>query len=574
VRISFPQGICFWALGKLSAKFRNATVLEYIWRFYCALVEARVYQDIVDLFYECISEITWNDFNLTGSFFTRVKLWKDKGLLYTHNQTFIMKLMVASAWRVHFEFEASLDESYTLDMLHVILHLFQHIDSIILDVQLRVDTYDLILERLVEPSCNAKLSVNGYRSLISGLPRKWFGMVKSIDQKSGGGPLTLSLRLLKYLCAHVNETMLNKVNDFQIMYITYVTDLVSLQTNSDVTVDLLVVQSKSFDETSIADIVHELCGSCDDMQSSSLEYACRKLMSLLNYCFREDKSHAKLWEGIAKSIKVTKHPLIYLKQACNSLASAEEMALLAEECIDRHLANTRDSNSWRVIQQTLIVPELEESTFIRHCLSHCLVYTLFGHSLQRLKAARGSKEHEIMIGEQLGVWIESLKVESIKDKKEGKITLLLTEFAHLLNRELMELSMPEHHSRLRAHLPPMADALFRWSDDRSSKGIWATLGFGKQSTLSPEFILFCRSLATFITTRLLGKEAQEEKTRMIEELATFANRQEYKTKYASHINHVTNFLKDPQETLQSMPKLIKMQTQLMFADQLLFLHDE
>jgi hypothetical protein len=536
---------------------------------------------LLEKFANLTVDVQWKKFRLSGLFFSLVKSWKESGLFKLHAQRFVFNILKTAEWPLLLHDNAnSIMESLVLDMMQVILHLLQFIDEIEPMCEIRCKTFDLILGNIHYCKCADILSVSGYRTLISSLPRKWFGQIDSLDYNVALGeanPLQLSLSLLKLLAIQNSSNLSNGINDREIMYITYVVELISSQTNSEISSDALLVQNRSFNDASVSKIIFEMLSSCETMGISSLEYSCRKIISLLNHCSRESKMHLRLWEGITKSIKTTKFSLIYLKQCCNSIASVEEMALLAEECIDQYLSLTRNCYDWRVVQKVLVIPELEESTFIRNCLSHCLVYTLFANSLQRLASVRGGKEHEILIGEQIGVWIESLKVESFKDRKEGKVALLLGQFAHLLETELNDMSVPENHSRLRAHLPPMADAFFLWSSDsRGSKGIWAALGFGHQSGLSVEFKLFCRCIATFIVTRLLGSgpDSQIEREKMIDLVEILNNQNEFSVKYSEHITKVVLFLRDRNEGLSSLSKFVTMQTQRIFPEQLVFFHDQ
>lgn len=541
------------------------------------MVSAKVVGNTMNIFEKLASAVQWQEFRISGTFFNQIKAWKDRGNLTMNVQESVLTVLKKTSWGVPNDSNVPYTETCVVDMLIVILFLIQNLNLLEATMELTCEAFNTIIKNIVSNNCLDQISANSFRVIISSMPRKWFGRVDHIeyhDSSKNGYPLTMCCALLKYLAVNHNISIPeNTVDDRQIMYISYLVDLLSAQTNTENARDLLVVQSKSFNDASIGIVINELLASCENMRASSLEFACRKIMFLLNTCSREEKIHSKLWSGIILSIKLSGYPLIYLKQSFNSIASAEEMALVTEECIDRYLILTRDCYSWRVIQQIIQIPELDESTFIRHCLSHCLTFTLHAYLIQRLSSARGSRELEISIGEQLGVWIESLKVESIKDGKEGKIILMISQFAHLLQKELHDMTISEHHSRLRAHLPPIADALFRWSDDKKSRGIWASLGFGTTSLLSCEFVLFCRVLAAFIVTRLLGSDSNDEREKIIEGVAQFSLQSVY-TKYSSHIDKVFGILRDPNETLVSMSKIVEMHAQLFFADQLILLYDQ
>lgn len=210
----------------------------------------------------------------------------------------------------------------------------------------------------------------------------------------------------------------DQIDHKQILFVSYLADLLRNQTNTSFLQDSLMVQSKSFDQSSIPIIISELFRYCESMSISSIEFACRKALLLLNDCLREHKVFSKLWDGLIDSINESKHPLVFLKQTCNSVESVEHMALLCEKSIDRSLnISTSGDEFWSPICNVLAVPELEASTFARYCSSHCLAYTLYAHGLQKLSKA-GTQESQFLIGEQIGVWIESLKVQAVQESKE------------------------------------------------------------------------------------------------------------------------------------------------------------
>jgi hypothetical protein len=130
-------------------------------------------------------------------------------------------------------------------------------------------------------------------------------------------------------------------------------------------------------------------------------------------------------------------------------------------------------------------------------------------------------------------------------------------FAELLKLELTTLVLPHNHSRLRAHLPMISDSLFRWSEDRSNQGIWATLGFGPISRLPAEFRFGARILALFVTIRLLDPEANEQRTRLLESLAKFRSGSEYQPFVANGMmDEAESLLKATDPGLSSLPNIV------------------
>ena len=143
---------------------------------------------------------------------------------------------------------------------------------------------------------------------------------------------------------------------------------------------------------------------------------------------------------------------------------------------------------------------------MKHCLSQGLILTLYSYALQTLRDAAGPSNQigiKIALGEQIGQWICRLKLDSSEPDKEGKLILLLSLYSTLLSLELSSLSQPDHHSRLRGLLPAISERLLAWGEDRSQQGLWAALGFGPKSRLSPHIRFLCRTVAAFISTRIV-----------------------------------------------------------------------
>jgi hypothetical protein len=149
-----------------------------------------------------------------------------------------------------------------------------------------------------------------------------------------------------------------------------------------------------------------------------LLYSIQCVISLLNSCPRESKHFPRLWDGLTGATNASSRALTYLNAACTSLSSVEHMALMVERCIALHFARYKDSQQWSMVEEVLHIPELEESAFIRHCLNHALAMTLYAHSRKRLGTCNNNVEMKVMMGEQLGVWIESLRVENVEQSQE------------------------------------------------------------------------------------------------------------------------------------------------------------
>jgi hypothetical protein len=196
---------------------------------------------------------------------------------------------------------------------------------------------------------------------------------------------------------------------------------------------------------------------------------------------------------------------------------------------------------------SLSVPELNAETFVKHCLSHGLILTLYSYALQSLRDAT-SPDLKIALGEQIGQWLCRLKLDACEDQKEGKLILLLCLFSNLLSLELSLLtdSLPDHHSRLRSLLPGIAQRLVEWGEDRSNQGLWAALGFGPKSRLSPHIRFFCRAVAAFISSRLIDigeTNAEESRARYVASVEGMLTNREYEECWGS-VDEVVRILRD------------------------------
>jgi hypothetical protein len=263
----------------------------------------------------------------------------------------------------------------------------------------------------------AYLSTASFRKLISAMPKKWFGQCRNVfalENAENIPSLVLCLTLLRILCLPEDKFHVY-TNEKKIAYIGYCVDLISQQTNSELARDLLSIQSKSFHESSMGSVVCEFLQSCEAFDRVSFEFACKRFIQLLNDCNVEDKVYVKLWQGILNAVGCSKYPEIYLKTSISTVLMVEKAAVLTETSISRSLDN---GFSWSQILEYFKIPDNEESTFIRHCLSHCLAYTLYIYCLQKLELAKENADLKLMIGQQLGVWIVSLKIQSSEHGKE------------------------------------------------------------------------------------------------------------------------------------------------------------
>ena len=137
-------------------------------------------------------------------------------------------------------------------------------------------------------------------------------------------------------------------------------------------------------------------------------------------------------------------------------------------------------------------------------------------------------------------------------------------FAKLLCNELKN---ADRNSRLQAHLPLIADALYKWSEKNSAISLWSVLGYANASSLPPAIRLFCRFTATFIASRLsiphLAENALNEK---IDALISDA---EFK-QWSSHLAvNMKEMYQDKANSIAHLEQVIIAQAQVLFLDELI-----
>lgn len=367
---------------------------------------------------------------------------------------------------------------------------------------------------------------------LSVLPEKWFGSISSVlIQKEN--LLALPVCLL-FFFRLVSKSKIYQEAKLKFV-IDYLVRVMEKQTILEIIRDPLIVQSNAFKMDSIGSILRDILFLLElECGPESLPYAIDSLLFLLNRSSKEDKIYNRLCVGFSSSIRSSDHPLLYLASVCRSASSPEQMALWSEDSITRYLEIFNHSSAWDNVIAELKVPELDESTFIRSCISHGLIYTLYAHSLSRLNTAVNVEK--IMIGEQIAVWIESIQLESCPNPRYfwftyiSKIALMIVQYTNLLNYEMSN-NADSSHYRLSALLEPIQDTLFKWSNT-PSLSLWSALGFTKHSTIPANVRLFCRFMASFIASRLLESDKDAERMKLAEAFEGFLTQQEF----ADHID--------------------------------------
>ncbi|KAJ3404367.1 Ectopic P granules protein 5 [Chytridiales sp. JEL 0842] len=316
------------------------------------------------------------------------------------------------------------------------------------------------------------------------------------------------------------------------------------------------------------------------------QFFLRRLFVIFNGIPMGTAELVSVWEGISTAASTSNFPSVWISEACNTIASTEYMALLVEKCMDcswNHFGLLDPNCHWLSMIESLSIPELESELFVKHCLNHSLIMVLYTYALQKLQECQDNYDMRVVIGEGIGIWLAGLKIDTVVERdaksktstsghvratsrgrsKEAKMLLLLSLFSDLLFEELSSLPVPEHHSRLRGHLSAVADSLLKWSEDTASQGLWATLGFGPRSQLSPEFRFFCRSLGTFIVIRLMevtgdgdiNKRDEQNKARLLTGVSGLMQNRDFETCW-DRIPGVLEFLNDDDKRLVHMRDLV------------------
>ncbi|KAJ3207928.1 hypothetical protein HDU67_007123 [Dinochytrium kinnereticum] len=560
-------------LGKVCRHSSSQSAMgHYIWDIYYRFVELNCPSYVLDLIQRVFLKLVkWENFSVTTKMVEDLWTWtsgEGEYPLALSVQRFACGVLTEARWVLDISTLHS-DSSFAMKSLLLMFSLLQRSQFIHPNDEDRA-VFLLYVWNQVLSWGATNISPECYVRIIHVLPMKW--KTNAETSVSTGSvtknPLSLTLDLLRNLSGVEALCNGSLISDLQLshtfakleFYNDYVFDLISLQTA------IPRESPKSSDPSSIprsfatdrigsivvetVNLVSDISNEIEEKKLQLLNSTIERIYMILNTCSKSSREYPLIWGGVREAISSSEHSSQWLAAACRSIASAEYMALTAELCIERELLHSRDSSRWVNIRQTLVVPELEAESFIRHCLSHALVLTLYAQALQKLDEFNGNSDLKIMIGEQLGIWIAGLKMEAVEEGKEGKVLLLFLKFSELLQDELSALPLPEHHSRLRAHLPAMADSLLRWGQDRANQGLWATLGFGPKSRLSAEFRFFSRAAGAFLATRLIGanggRKEEEQKLRLIEAVSSVSQSREFENSWCQ-VEDVVQFLRDENE---------------------------
>ncbi|KAJ3267384.1 Ectopic P granules protein 5 [Borealophlyctis nickersoniae] len=575
---------------------RNSVVSErtptLLWRFYVVVFNAQSPSFVVNALHRQYATENWESFHVSGVVADQILEWVKQQRLTVESQRFLSSALMAGRWLSDGSLQAEVGagDAYLMNMLNLIFSFGVNAVSLYPDNEDRQRMFDAFSVKCFKVYNWQRFMPSQFAEIVQTLPEDWTpasesSTVMTAESEKKASPLLYALKFLRIMAGIDNwpavsgpvtgesghEITYSKLE----LYVDYVLGLLARQTSVQMALDALSPPCRTFADESIGDVLMEVLQLAESDSSNpphqargvALRHVMQRSFALLNASERGSRTFNRLWDGLARACRASRTPILIISVACQTVASAEHMALLVETCIERQLSLTRDPEAWRAVMSAFTLPDLETDAFVRHCHAHALVLTLYAHALQKLEEYNGNPDLRVVVGEQLGNWIGKIKIETAEDGKEAKVVLLLAQFAQLLGEELSSLPLPEHHSRLRAQSAGIADALLRWGEDRASQGLWATLGFGPRSRLSVDFRLFARAVGTFIATRLLGSGPanSEQKARLIAGVASLQHIVDYE-KVARHVEPVVEFLQDDGRGIGALPELLGWLIRLLFPE--------
>lgn len=331
-----------------------------------------------------------------------------------------------------------------------------------------------------------------YQNLVNTIPRKWHSSIsKFAIEKENMSSFATVLSFLLTIIA--NGEQKSNFKSYMELFCKIFEDQFVLIND-----DPLESKNDAFSPTDLHIVISEFLGEVDKrLGGDGLLEALTSLIRVTNRLPQSTKTMELVHEGYLIAVKSTGYPLIFVNCACKEIASPERMSAVCEAGLTRYAFYS--FNGWKVAQNSLIVPELDESMFIRHCLSHCFAVSLFVHARKKLDSV-SSDEYLVIIGEQIGVWIESLNVEAAS-VMECKILLILYLFANLISNSVNNKN-GDVSSRLNVHLVPIADTLFKWSEKHHVPSLWSALGYSSAKGLPANLRLICRYFSIFVASRM------------------------------------------------------------------------
>jgi hypothetical protein len=147
------------------------------------------------------------------------------------------------------------------------------------------------------------------------------------------------------------------------------------------------------------------------------------------------------------------------------------------------------------------------------------------------------------------------------------LILILLLFSKLLLNETNSENRRLESSRLEAHLPPIADSLYRWSEKKTGLSLWSTFGFGETSTLSPQIRLFCRYTSTFIASRIVSPGRID--TQFTDRIKSIEFESDFKTWSVFISAELIPIFQNSDIKIADLYKVIYLQAKVFFPDQVI-----
>lgn len=241
---------------------------------------------------------------------------------------------------------------------------------------------------------------------------------------------------------------------------------------------------------------------------------------------------------------------------------AEAMAFFMEKAIERHVSLCSGPPDWTFLSHSVIFPHMHIERLTKLSLQQSYCHVLHIYALQSL-GATPNHDAELLIGEHIAGWLMGLNADGLEFEREGKVALLLAQFAHFLSLEMTHSGDLFGQSRLASLTPSLANLLLKWGEDRVSGGLWATLGFGPKSRFSLEFRFFCRGVGTYIASRCLPTDSPD-RTALIGSLEALHSATEYERLVLYLDPLMDEFLLDDTKTLRDLSSVIAHQCRALF----------
>ncbi|KAI8801743.1 hypothetical protein BJ742DRAFT_859006 [Cladochytrium replicatum] len=566
----FSQIIC-----KLCINFATSQSSVLVWQLYKILLNTNVHDDFV-FAVENTTKTTaaWKGFIFDSSIAQDILHLNRGEHLSLSDLYFICNLLTYAEWRY---IKAGQPDQQCLEVVFIAA-IKAH--KIFPNVTERLQFFAASEQCLLSVLNPDKVSLDSLEKIISLLPCLWEPAVSNLTIKpeQESVPPESYLFCMKHLMnfSNAQDTALSEAKSRTVY--DYIQRVLSSQVENN-------GQAGTYIETELGHVIEEFMIMLDTKHvnvggvnvSDLLRLQMEQLFSLLNKCAKGGLISFQVSDGLRKGLKKSLQPLPLIGVICSVISAVEQMAVMLEVCISRYFELNRDPSEWVTIINNLEVPELNAEAFIRHCLRHGLVFTLYAHAQQRLREIGPNYDLRIMIGEQVASWIGTIIVDTIDEGDEAKLLIIMNLFSDLLSEELSSLPLLEHHSRLRSHLPSLGERFLRWGEDRSQHGLWAAIGFGPKSTLSVDFRFSARCIGTFIGTRLLdisgsGEtsaemkiEANTQRSRLLNTLSSLQQQREYEPLWHK-MPDLVQILEDPAKPLASLSELIDTLLRVVFPD--------